>query len=175
MTKTQNKLFYKIIFFTGLVAMIWEIHIYRQTIIDLRILLEIVLLVGFLTMFFSLNDFQKLFKYSRKSSLYFWTFFQSTVSWGFLTCSVFMFTNYYMASKESNKQMFDIVERSSMSGRKYHREERKPTFSIMYNGKLKKLVFDHKFYEKINTYQSIELEIRKGYFGFDVLKNKILN
>ncbi|EDM44815.1 hypothetical protein SCB49_14625 [unidentified eubacterium SCB49] len=169
MTKKQKKLFYKIIFFVGLGAMIWEIRIYRQTIIDINILLGIIFTIGILTMFFTLNDFQKLFKYNRKSSLYFWTFIQSTVSWGFLACSIFMFTNYYMASEKSYKQSFEIVERSSMTGRKYHRDERKPTFKIMYNGKLKELVFTHKYYDKMESYQNIEFIVKKGFLGYDLL------
>jgi len=174
MTKKQKKLFYQIIFFIGLISIIWEIKIYRQTIIDLKILLGIILVVGFLTTFLSLNDFQKLFKYSRKTSLYFWTFIQSIVSWGFLACSFFMFMNYYLASRESNKQTYEIIERSSMTGRKYHRDERKPTFKIMYEGKPKELVFTNKYYEKIESYKSIELIIKEGFLGFDILIGKKL-
>ena len=174
MTKKQKKLFYQIIFFIGLAAIIWEIRIYRQTIIDVKILLGITLIVGVLTMFFSLKDFQKLFKYSRKSSLYFWTFIQSTVSWGFLACSIFMFTNYYLASDEAKKQTFEIVERSSMTGRKHHRDERKPTFKIMYKGVLKELVFNHKFYDKMESYRNVELIVKKGFLGYDLLVDQKL-
>tara|TARA_R110002049_G_scaffold240679_1_gene414540 strand:- start:638 stop:1165 length:528 start_codon:yes stop_codon:yes gene_type:complete len=169
MTIKQKELFYKIIFFIGLVAMIWEIRIYRQTIIDIKILLGIVFIVGILTMFFSLNDFQKLFNYKRKSVLYLWTFIQSAVSWGFIACSIFMFANYYLASDESNKQTYGILERSSMPGRKYHRNERKPTFKISYNGKIKELVFSHEYYDKMESYQNVELTVKKGFFGYDLL------
>ena len=174
MTNKQKKLFYELIFFVGLVAMIWEIKIFRQTIIDVKILLGIVLIVGIFTMFFSLKDFQKLFKYDKKSSLYFWTFIQSTVSWGFLVCSIFMFTNYYLASEESNSETFEIIERSSMTGRKYHRDERKPTFKILYNGKLKELVFNHEYYEKMESYENVELIVKKGFLGYDLLVDQKL-
>lgn len=174
MPKKQKKIFYKIIFFVGLAAMIWEVQIYRQTIIEIKILLGIILIVGILTMFFSLNDFQKLFKYKRKSSLYFWTFIQSIVSWGFIVCSIFMFSNYYLASKESTLQSFDIIERSSMAGGKYHREKRKPTFKILYKGELKQLVFNSKYYDKMESYQSVELIVKKGFLGFDLLVNQKL-
>ena len=168
-TIKKKERFYKNIFFVGLVLMIWEIKIYRQTIIDIEILLVIIFVVGILTTFFSLKDFQNLFNYKRKSTLYLWTFVQSTVSWGFIACSVFMFTNYYLASDEYNKQTFEIFERSSLAGRKYHRDERKPTFKILYNGKIKELVFPHKYYEKMDSYQNVELIVKNGFLGYDIL------
>ena len=125
--------------------------------------------VGLLTTFLALDDFQKLFGYNRKSTLYFWTFIQSTVSWGFLACSIFMFLNYYLASKNFEKETFEIVERSSLPGRKHHRYERKPTFKIIYKDNLKELVFTHKYYDKMDSYQNIELLVKEGFFGFDIL------
>ncbi len=40
---------------------------------------------------------------------------------------------------------------------------------------MKELVFNHEYYEKMNFYTNVELEVRKGYFGFDILENKRLN
>ena len=45
MTVKQKELFYQIIFFAGLIAIIWEIVIYRQTIIDVKIILGIILII----------------------------------------------------------------------------------------------------------------------------------
>ena len=168
------KMFYKISFFVGLIPMIWQIKIYRQTFIDFKLLLSIILIIGFLTMFFSLKDFQKLFEYKHKAMLYFMTFIQTTVSWGFLSCSIFMFSNYYLANNESIKETYEIVEKSSLAGSKYRRNERKPTFKILYKGKLKELVFRHKYYSKMETYEKIELEVRKGFWGYDLLLNQEL-
>ncbi len=86
-----------------------------------------------------------------------------------------MLTNYYFAEKTPIKETFEIVERSSLAGRKYHRDERQPTFRINYDGKLKELVFNHEYYEKMDFYKNVELEVRKGYFGFDILENIKLN
>ena len=80
-----------------------------------------------------------------------------------------------MADSEPIKESYKIIERSSLPGRKYHRDERKPTFDINYNGKIKELVFPHTYYEKMEFYSNVELEVRKGYFGFDILENKTLN
>ncbi|MGR7814021.1 hypothetical protein [Lacinutrix undariae] len=169
MTTKQKGLFYKIIFIFGLIAMIWQIHIYRQTVIPFIIPISIVLIMGLLTTFLALNDFQKLFNYSRKMSLYFWAFIQSAVSWGFLACALFMLTNYYMAPAEAHKQTYKIIDRSSLPGRKHYRHERKPTFKINHNGQLKELVFAHKYYPKKDFYQSIDLTVKKGFLGYDIL------
>ena len=42
-------------------------------------------------------------------------------------------------------------------------------------GKRKELVFYSQFYEKMNSYNTVEFETRKGFFGFDILENKKLN
>jgi hypothetical protein len=94
---------------------------------------------------------------------------------GFIVCSTLMLTNYYFADKESITETFEIVERSSLPGSKRHRDERQPTFQINYNGKIKELVFNHEYYEQMNFFTNVEIEVRKGYFGFDILENKKLN
>ena len=151
--------------------MAFQISIYRKTIIDWKILALICLTIGIIISFFNYKDFNNLFNYNSRYWLYFWTFFQNTISWGFIACSLFMFTNYFFAEKTSIKEIFEIVEKSSMPGSKHHRNERKPIFRIKYSNKLKDLVFSHKFYEKMDSYTEVELEIRKGYLGYDILKN----
>ncbi|WP_282124724.1 hypothetical protein [Algibacter mikhailovii] len=168
-SKKRKGLIYKTIFILGILLMFWEIKIYRLTIIDFIVPLSIILIVGLITTPLALKDFQDLFSYSKKSSLYFWTFIQSTFSWGFIFCSIFMFSNYYLASTDIKTESYIINDRSSLPGRKYHRSERKPTFKIDYNGKEKELVFSHKYYSKMNFYKTVDLEIKKGFLGYDIL------
>src|SRR5690606_2012383 len=137
--------------------------------------LSIVLFIGIISTPLALNDFQNLFNYNRKFNLYFWTFIQSTFSWGFIFCSIFMLSNYYLASTDIKTKNYAIADRSSLPGRKYHREERKPTFKIDYNGKEKELVFHPKFYDKMDSYKNIELKVKEGFFGFDILISQTLN
>ncbi|HEC38307.1 MAG TPA: hypothetical protein ENI29_08725 [bacterium] len=149
--------------------MIWEIKIYRLTIISFIIPLIIVLITGIITTPLALKDFQKLFDYDKKSSLYFWTFIQSTVSWGFILCSALMFSNFYFASSDIKTKTYNIVKRSSLAGGKHQREKRKPTFRIDYNGSQKELVFSNKYYDNMNEYKNVELKIKEGFLGFDIL------
>jgi hypothetical protein len=174
MTKKQRKIFYPTIFILGLFLMGWQITIFRNTIIDLKILIGITLAVAIMTFLADFKNYRRTYKYSG-IGLYFYSSIHYICGFGFITCSLFMLTNYYMADSEPVKETYEIVERSSLPGRKYHRDERKPTFDINYNGKIKELVFPHKYYEKMEFYSTVELEVRKGYFGFDILENKKLN
>ncbi|MDO5971530.1 hypothetical protein Q4Q35_17115 [Flavivirga aquimarina] len=174
MTKKQRKIFYPTIFILGLFLMAWQVTIFRNTIIDLSILIGIILIVGIIAFFVDFKNYGKTYKYSG-IRLYLYSSMHYLCGFGFIVCSAFMLTNYYFADKTPVKETFEIVDRSSLRGRKYHRDERKPTFQINYNGKIKELVFTHKYYEKMEFYKSVELEVRKGYFGFDILENKTLN
>ncbi|WP_179320671.1 hypothetical protein [Winogradskyella helgolandensis] len=174
MNKKQRKVFYPTLFFLGLILMAWQIAIYRNTIIDLKILVGIILLVGILAFFMDVKNYGKTYKYNG-IGLYFYAAMHYICGFGFIVCSLFMLSNYYLAETEPIKKEFEIIERSSLPGSgKYRKHERQPTFNINYNGELKELVFPHKYYEKRNFYSIIELETRKGYFGFDILEHKNL-
>jgi hypothetical protein len=174
MTKKQRKIFYPTIFILGLFLMAWQIEIFRNTIIDLSILIGIILVVGILSFFIDFKNYKQTYEYSG-----IWVYIYSSMHYlfgfGFIVCSTLMLTNYYFADKESIKETFEIVERSSLPGSKRHRHERQPTFQINYDGKIKELVFNHEYYEQMDFFTNVELEVRKGYFGFDILVNKKLN
>ena len=174
MTKKQRKIYYVTILILGLFLMAWQVTIFRNTIIDVSILIGIILVVGIITFCVDFKNYGKTYK-KKGIGLYFYSGLQYLLSYGFIACSIFMLTNYYFAEKTPEKESFEIIERSSLPGRKYHRDERKPTFRINYDGKLKELVFNNEYYEKMNFYTNVELEVRKGYFGFDILENKKLN
>ena len=154
--------------------MVWQINIFRNTIIDLSILIGIILVVGILSFFIDFKNYEKTYEYSG-----IWVYIYSSMHYicgfGFIVCSIFTLTNYYFADKKAIKKTFEIVERSSLPGSKHHRDERQPTFVINYHGKIKELVFNHEYYEQMNFFTNVELEVKKGYFGFDILENKKLN
>ena len=174
MTIKQRKVFYPTILILGLFLMAWQITIFRNTIIDLKILIGIILIVGIVTFIIDFKNYGKTYKYSG-IRLYFYSSMHYLCGFGFMACSIFMLTNYYSANKTSVKETFKIIGRSSLPGSKYHRDERKPTFQIKYDGEIKELVFEHEYYEKMESFTNVELEVRKGYFGFDILENKKLN
>jgi hypothetical protein len=174
MTRKQRKIYYVILLVFGLFLMAWQVTIFRNTIIDVSILIGIILIVAIITFIADFKNYGKTYK-KEGISLYFYSGMQYILSYGFIACSIFMISNFYLAESEPVKESYTIVERSSLPGRKYHRDERKPTFRINYDGKIKELVFNHEYYEKMDFFTNVELEVRKGYFGFDILENKKLN
>ncbi|WP_106795114.1 hypothetical protein [Aquimarina sp. Aq78] len=175
MTKKHRKVLYPIILFLGLGLMIWQIIIYRNTIINVIIPIVIVSIVSLIAFVVDFKNYKNTYDKYSGVSLTFYAIMQSLFSYGFIACSIFILTNYYLADKKSVKKSYLIIERSSLPGRKYHRDERKPTFYINYEGTKKELVFPHKYYEKMESYKNVEFEVREGYLGFDILENKTLN
>lgn len=174
MTKKQRKIFYGLFFFIGLALMLWQILIYRTTIIPSGLLAGIVFSVGTLTFLLDYRYYKKTYDRYSWFRLLFYGFLQSTISYGFIACSFFVLTNYYFADEEVTQKAYSITKRSSLPGSKGSRSKRKPTFYINYKGIEKELVFPHEFYSDRHNYNLIVFEIRKGYFGFDILLNKEL-
>ncbi|SOD14595.1 hypothetical protein SAMN06297358_1653 [Pedobacter xixiisoli] len=56
--------FYSVAFFIGLVLFVFEITIYRKTIIDVYIPILIILVVGLLTFYFNRNHYKKTYSFT---------------------------------------------------------------------------------------------------------------
>lgn len=80
-----------------------------------------------------------------------------------------MATNYYLADNENRTLKFRIKSKSSMTGPKRRRDERKPLATIDYFGFEKELVFQYRDTEKVKNADEITLTIRKGLLGYDIL------
>lgn len=175
MKKRYRKIFYATIVFAGMILMTWQVIIYRNTIISLKIPLGITLIIGLITFVIDYKNYVNTYKDKYgEISLIFYAFMQSILGFGFIIASIFVLTNYYLADENSIEKEYRIIHRSSLSGSKHHRDERKPTFYINYKGMEKELVFPHEYFQNMNTYKSVVLEINKGYFGFEILKSKRL-
>jgi hypothetical protein len=94
---------------------------------------------------------------------------QNLISWGFISCYVFMATNYYLADKTTTEYRLLIKGKSSMSGSKQHRYERKPLIIIDYFKFEKELVFRYEDADKVHKADSVKVKVRKGGVGFDIL------
>ena len=155
--------------------MVWQITIFRNTIIDLAIPIGIILAVGILAFIIDFQNYKKTYEYSG-FGLYLYSSMHYVIGFGFIACSIFMLTNYYLADKNSRTESYKIIDRTSIpGGTKYRIGERRPVFTINYKGKKKELVFYSEYYDKMNFYKTVEFETRKGFFGYDILENKKLN
>ena len=165
--------YYSFIFLLGIALLVWEIDIYRITIIPVGIPIMIMVAVGFFSLPFEWKRYGKAYDGSGFSKL-FYSYMICLFGWGGIVCAIFMLTNYYHAAGIVQQEKFQIISRSSMSGGKGHRNEPKPLFRINYHGQEKELVFGHQFYEAMEDYKSVELTTQKGYLGYPIIKDKAL-
>jgi len=174
MTKKQRQIFYPTIFFIGIFSMYFQIQTFRNTIINWLVPALIIVVFGIIAYKIDFLNFKNTYFHYKTIKLY--ALINYFVGFGFIGCSLFMLTNYYLADKNSKTESFKIVDRTSIrGGTKYRVGEEQPVFTINYKGINKELVFNNQYFEKMNQFETVELETRKGFFGFDILQNKKLN
>jgi hypothetical protein len=162
-----GKGFYTMTAVLGLVLLAFEMLIYRRTIINPYIPFSIMLVVGSVAFYFNRQHYKKTYLLTGN----FLPFVQHFISWGSLSCYIFMATNYYLADKKTTEYKFSIKEKNSMSGPKGHRDERQPLVTIDYFSFEKELVFRYVDTDKVNKADSVTVVVRKGGLGFDILDN----
>ncbi len=161
------KVFYIITFLTGIILMVFEIHIYRLTIINAIIPTSVILTVG--TIAFTINWSNSRTAFNAKGI--FSALTQNMGSWGFIACYLFMATNYHFANNELKDLSFVIESKSSMTGPKGRRNERKPLVIIDYYGFKKELVFSFNDTKRVEKADKVNVTVRKGLLGFDILEH----
>jgi hypothetical protein len=161
------KVFYTLMFFLGLILIVFEISIYRKTIIDTYIPISIILVVGLFAFYFNKQHYKK--TYSLKSNFY--PIMQNLISWGFISSYIFLATNYYLAENVITNYKFKIKGKSSMPGSKHHRSEREPLVRFDYFDFEKELVFHFSDTEKVNYADSVKVSVKKGGLAFDILES----
>lgn len=169
----KRNTYYTIAVLVGIFSIVWEILLYRKTFIALYIPLLIILGIGLFATFLDFRHYQNTYSYRGYKNLLF-AFVTNLCIWGFTSCTVFMATNYYLSEGQVNTKSYKIIDRYSMTGRKYHRDERTPAFKILYNGKSKDIHFGHAYYEEMNSFNYVELETKSGFWSFEILINKKL-
>jgi hypothetical protein len=173
MTQKQRKIFYPTIFFLGAILMIWQIKIYRNTFIDLAIPIRIILIVGFIAFILDFKNYKKTYNYS-EIGLYLFSSMHYIIGFGFIACSVFILTNYYLADSNITAESYEIIDSYKIRGGHKGIRHPQPVFLINYHGKKKELVFYTQYLENMNSYKTVEFDTRNGFFGFKILENKKL-
>jgi hypothetical protein len=156
-----------ILFFLGLILLIWEIFIYRRTIIELKIPLLLWLTPGV----FMTPLLYKRMNYIDGMKAH-WTlhYILHTCMTGAFVLFTFMASNYYFADNQIEKSTFEIIGTGSLPGSKGHRSERKPYVVINYKGMEKQLIFSYPETDRINSAKMVNLSVKKGLLGFDIIE-----
>jgi hypothetical protein len=168
LNKSRNR-YYSVAFFISLLLIIWEISLYRRTFIDVDTLIGIILLAGLIG---TLADFKAYFRTYEYQSQFIGVLtcvLINTCIWGFTSCTALMASNYYLRDEVTTIESYRIVDRYTLSGRRKHREKRKPVFTIKHRGKRKDIHFSNDYIENFETYEKVKLHIVQGFWGFDVI------
>ena len=172
--RKKNKRIYSLLFFLGIISFALQVTFYRKTIIDIEILLLMIMVSGIIGSYFDYSRFVFTYEFNRLWS-YIFSFFQNAIFLGGIVGLLFLTVNYYFPDSKIEKEEYSIIDRSSASGGKYHRSERRPLFTINYRGEEKELVYNHSYYAEMNEYKSVVIETKKGFFGFDIILDRKLN
>lgn len=153
-----------VILFIGTMAlMVWEINIYQKTFIPLKIPFLIWLLTGFI---FFLILKSRLAEYLETGNILIQTFY-CLATFGGLSVSAFMLPNYYLADKEKFVVNERIILTGSLGSSKG--QCRQPFIIINHDGLEKQLVYYCD--TPVENFQSVDLTLSKGLFGFEVVIN----
>jgi hypothetical protein len=158
----------KILFVMGLISLVFEIILYRKTIIELKIPLIIWLTPGILLTPLLYNRMNNIDGMKAHWTMH---YVLHTCMTGAFILYAFMATNYYLANDSIETKSFKVIGTGSLPGPKYHRSEREPYVLINYEGMEKQLVFSYPETAKINSAQTATLRIKKGLWGYDILES----
>jgi hypothetical protein len=172
--RKKNKRIYKFLFFAGFIFLFLQYILFERTSIDFIFLVSLIGVFGIIGAYFDCNRYSFTYKVDGYLS-YFLSFCNSAIILGGFLGFLFLAINFYFAESLTNKMDYKIIERHSVSGRKYNRSERKPVFTILFNNKEKEIKYNHSYFKAMNNFKTITIESAKGFFGFDVIVTKTLN
>lgn len=158
----------KFLFILGLISFIFEITLYHKTIIPLYVPLIICLTPGIVLtpiLYKRMNDIDGL-----RAHWILHYILHSCIT-GALILYTFMATNYYFAQDKIITKSYGIIEKGSLPGSKYHRDQRQPYVIINYNGFRKELIFSYPETEKVDSSKTAILHVKHGLWGYDILKD----
>ena len=93
----------------------------------------------------------------------------SVVSFGGTFVALFLFLNAHFTSQEVLSNKYEIIEKSSVQGRKYHRSERRPIVYINVNGLKKGFEYPYLMTNEVDEAKYLIISTAKGLFGFDII------
>jgi hypothetical protein len=156
-----------VLFFGSLCLTIWEIEIYHKTFIPVYIPVLLWIIPGLLSTPFLVKFLKD--NYNIKSI--FLQLFYNIVTWGGLMVFTFMTSNYFLAEKDIITKSVNIIETGHLAKGRYGCGE--SYVEIKYKGHLKQLIYpcDTDLENKI----MVEIKIKKGKWGFDIITSQIAN
>lgn len=172
--------YYFAILLIGTSLLVWEIVLFRKTIIDAKILILIIFICGSIAYIIDRAKYKATYRFKYKSSttqtVYVNTFawFQNILSWGFIACTLFMASNTFFGKNPIVTKDYEIDNISDMPGADRSKSKSQPLVRIKYNEKIKELVFSNDHLSRMDNYDFVTLKTKKGLFGFDIIVEQSL-
>lgn len=154
----------------GVISWIFQIQLYRLTLIYWPIVFAIWIGVGVVLTFFIRSVW---IKYYLISNLFI-QFILNTLAFGSVLMCTFMSLNYYNCSNSIKVGKYKILSKSSMTGPYKHSYQRYPLVYVKYNETIKEIVFEYKDTKDVNNSDSIYIYTSTGLFGLEVIASKTL-
>jgi hypothetical protein len=155
-----------LLFVTGLILTVFEINIFRKTVIDWKIPTGIWLFTGFVSLFW----LRKYLIECWDTKSLFWHLFFCVVSFGGFFVYGFMAINYYLPNKNKVKIIkATIHETGHLAKGKFGCGN--PYAYVYIKGELKELIFPCGF--KIDNNQFVSVKLQRGLLGFDIIVEQI--
>ncbi|WP_439695928.1 hypothetical protein ACFGVS_24380 [Mucilaginibacter sp. AW1-7] len=162
-----GKIFFSILFFTGLASTIFEIHIYQKTFIPIYIPVSIYIISGVLSTPFFLNTLRQ----TLDGSGLLWQYVFNTISWGGVVAALFMAVNFNWGKGDISSVTLPILH----SEHSYSNRNGCYSLNIKveYEEVQKYLVFPCDTLNLKNL-DVVILTLDKGLLGYDVIKSQKL-
>lgn len=162
MRRKNRKSFYFGTAILGIGLLMFEIYLYRRTLIPFSVPLTVTLVFTAITFFIIKADYKRTYD----NSALFYSLVQSLISFGFIGCFCFMALNYYLAENDFETVSFPIKSKHTIGTK-----NPQPAIEIDYNGISKQFVFYTGQQQEMNASDSVVLTVQKGLLGYDVFKN----
>ncbi|MDB5147168.1 MAG: hypothetical protein JWQ57_1188 [Mucilaginibacter sp.] len=164
---TVENTFFTIAFFTGIILTYFEIDLYRSTFVDFFIPFFILILSGLsITPFL----FKILPKYLKIDSLFQQLVF-NILTWGGIVLYLFMALNFYCAAPNRTSLLLIINDKGTLAkGRSGCGE---PYVIVKHDNFEKQIILPCG--TSTDGFKAIDLTLRKGFFGFDIIEHKTLS
>jgi len=159
-------------FIASLSLSIWEVGIYRQTIIPFSIPLAVYFSTGvaITPLLKRLLNIYVFNPYNPGHLPIFFHVFYNIVTWGGITLFGLMWVNYHLAGEQTKYVSLTIQSSGHFAKGKHGCGE--GYVNVIYNGSAKELVFSCS--TQVEIYKLVHLETAMGFLGFEIIKGQEL-
>lgn len=171
--RKKNKRIYRGFQFVAIIFIFATLYFFYRTVISIFLLMAIMLAVGLIVSYFDYKRYFFTFKLESWFAFVRVVFYHSLFTGSFITM-LFLVSNYHLATPSDKVVEYEIIDRHSVRGRKYHRDEKKPVFTIRIDGREKEFEYEHKYHADMNLFKRISFRTSVGFWGYTILEGNTL-